>query len=367
MLDEHIKEKRSQMKVLFVFSIHAGGMQTLNFERKLALSKKGLICHFLYFKKRPAIDTVKDNELFFTNDENEIRNLINQQQYDAIIVCVDYAFLKTLRKLGYKGRIIYDFQGIGSKAATENWLERSKTDVMNYADGILYPKTNFLDELMKEHFPNKKLFSFHNCIDTDLFDYVEVPKPKNTILGWVGRLDANKNWQEFLLAGASLQTMIPPLQLWLFHDPTVCTNTSLKAFSKWVKRLNLTHSLDIYENIPRTSMPKYYSLIAKSGGLLCSTSKQEGFGYAVIEAMCCRCPVLTTKSGGVESFVMHNVTGKYYEQGNMNNFVNEAYNMIQNLKSREEMINHAYELVRTNFTPKHYSQNFVQMLQNLTE
>jgi hypothetical protein len=45
--------------------------------------------------------------------------------------------------------------------------------------------------------------------------------------------------------------------------------------------------------------------------------------------MCCKCPVLTTKSGGVESFVFHNVTGKLYEKGDINNVVKEANNLKQ--------------------------------------
>ncbi|WP_376768255.1 glycosyltransferase [Paenibacillus alginolyticus] len=46
------------------------------------------------------------------------------------------------------------------------------------------------------------------------------------------------------------------------------------------------------------------------GGSLYSTSKVEGAPYSILEAMSCRCPVLTSDSDGVSSAVIHNQTGK---------------------------------------------------------
>jgi glycosyltransferase involved in cell wall biosynthesis len=353
------------LKVLFIFSIPGGGLQTLNHERKSALSRRGLECHFLYFKKPIQEVFFKTDHVYITDKDEEIKNLLLMNQYDAVIVCTYFEYLQRVRQLGFQGKVIFEIQGLGSRQTTEAWLERSKTFVLEHADAVLYPKSKFLDEMIRKNFPNKKLFSFHNCIDTNLFTSVEVPPLNHPIIGWVGRLEANKNWKEFLMIGAALRQINPKIQLWMFHDPTLCTKEARKSFSRWIKKLNLTNHLVIYENVPRHQMPAFYSRMARSGGLLCSTSRQEGFGYVVLEAMSCKCPVLTTKSGGVESFVVHNLTGKLYDVENINNAVIEAKELIENTRLREEIIQLANQLVNTSFKPNQYCDHFMQMLNEI--
>lgn len=357
-------KEKTEMKILFVFSVPAGGMETLNFERNIALTKEGIECHFLYLRNPKSIES--SERLHFIHDENGIKLLVQKHQFEAILICTDFHLLKTLRKIGYHGKIIYEIQGIGDLQLTESWINKSKIFVQQYADAILYPKTAFLDKIIKKHFSTKNLFSFHNCIDTNIFRYCEVAKLNAPVLGWVGRLDNNKNWKEFLLIGASLKKEIPHIQLWMFHDPELCPQYVLKHFTRLVKNLNLQKSVTLYEKIPRQKMPYYYSLISNSNGLLCSTSKQEGFGYAVIEAMSCYCPVLTTKSGGVETFVIHNMTGKLYDQGDIHQAVTEAKELIQNPNLRKKLIEQADYVIRKDFTPKQYCCHFMNILKDLS-
>ncbi|MEH7384978.1 glycosyltransferase family 4 protein [Bacillus sp. JJ1521] len=353
------------MKLLFVFSTASGGMVTLNYERNLALRKKGLECHFLYFSKGVNLDFECDSHNYILKTDEEIEKIIKEHKYTAIIVCTDYLFLERLNRLGYSGKVIYEIQGLGNYQATVRWLEKAEPYVMQYANAILYPNTTFLNELVKKHFPQINKFSLHNCIDTNLFTYVDVPLPPKIVVGWVGRLDQNKNWIEFLKIGDSLREMFSNIQLWFFHDPTVVSKNEQKKFSAWVQKLNLTENLIVYENVRRKNMAKYYSMIGKSGGVVCSTSKLEGFGYSVIEAMSCNCPVLTTRSGGVESFVIHNVTGKLYHQGNILEFLNEANELINNLELRQKIITSANKLIQTSFSPIQYGEHFLDMLRNL--
>ncbi|MEH7380609.1 glycosyltransferase family 4 protein [Bacillus sp. JJ1533] len=351
------------MKLLFVFSTASGGMVTLNHERNLALSRIGIECHFLYFRKGLNLDCDSHNYILRTDEE--IEKLIKENKYKAIIVCTDYLFLERLNRIGYSGKVIYEIQGLGNYQATARWLEKAESFVTQYANAILYPNTYYLNELMKKHFPQTNKYSFNNCIDTSLFTYVDVPLPKKLIVGWVGRLDQNKNWIEFLKIGASLREMFSNIQLWFFHDPTVISRKEQIKFSAWVQKFHLNEDLIVYENIQRENMAEYYSMIAKSGGFVCSTSKLEGFGYSVIEAMSCHCPVLTTRSGGVESFVIHNVTGKLYHQGNILEFLNEAKELINNLDLREKIITSANKLIQTSFSPKLYGEHFMDLLENL--
>ncbi|MGP3783850.1 hypothetical protein [Paenibacillus sp. 1A_MP2] len=50
--------------------------------------------------------------------------------------------------------------------------------------------------------------------------------------------------------------------------------------------------------------------------------------------MSCGCPVLSTDSDGVRSFITHNRTGKFYPIGNVNAAVSEAVDLMHNIQLR---------------------------------
>jgi glycosyltransferase involved in cell wall biosynthesis len=149
----------------------------------------------------------------------------------------------------------------------------------------------------------------------------------------------------------------------MFQDPTLATQAEKNRFNQMVNRLGLKNKLTIYSNISYQLMPNYYSTIGDSGGFLCSTSLTEGFGYAVVEAMACRCPVLSTDSDGVKSFIIHNKTGIYFK--NPNEAVQQAKVLMTTTKLREAIRTNGQKHIQENFTAQQYSQNFIKMLQEL--
>jgi len=125
-----------------------------------------------------------------------------------------------------------------------------------------------------------------------------------------------------------------------------------------------TH-LTLYANQPHSQMAKYFSIIGDSGGFLCSTSKVEGFGYAVLEAMTCKCPVLSSDSDGVRSLLTHNVTGKLYDSGDIDQAVQEGKELLSNNILREEIRQNAIEHIKKSFSPDKYAENFSNMIHSL--
>lgn len=112
-------------------------------------------------------------------------------------------------------------------------------------------------------------------------------------------------------------------------------------------------------------MAEYFSRIGDSGGFLCSTSKVEGFGYAVLEAMLCRCPVISTDSDGVKSFIIHNKTGKFFELGNIQQAVNEAVDLMFNQTLREQIRRRGVNHIKNHFSEEKYAENFLNMVKKL--
>jgi glycosyltransferase involved in cell wall biosynthesis len=336
------------MNILFVFYVPSGGVETLNRQRCSALKMININCHFLYYRKQRELINNHDAPTFITDDDNEIKKIIDEGNYTAIIIISDYRAIKRFRDLGYTGKIILEIQGYGPK------------------HGVLNPKTPHIVEIFNEFYPSFPKFAFNNCFDTSQFSYQSHPVSNQPIIAWTGRIEDNKNWREFLHIGHQLINHYHPnLQLYMFEDPTLSTAKEREDFHQLIQGLNLGNNLTIHSNIPHKKMADYFSIIGDSGGFLCSTSKVEGAPYAILEAMSCKCPILTTDSDGVRSSIIHNQTGKYYTIGNIEEAVREANELMTNQYLREYIRATALTHVKQEFSPELYSRHFAEMLTSL--
>ncbi|UTE75469.1 glycosyltransferase family 4 protein [Rossellomorea sp. KS-H15a] len=353
------------MNVLFVFYVPSGGVETLNRQRSKALKPAGIDCDFLYYSKKRSLINHESN-VFITNNDQEIKKILAAKFYSAIVIISDYVGIERFRKLGYKGKIIFEVQGYGAKHVARSEMKKAIPYINNYCDGLLYPKTQHIGEIFKEFFPTVPKFAFNNCFDSLEFTYkAQVIKESSPIIAWIGRLEDNKNWREFLEIGNRLVIKNPLIKLYMFEDPSLSTIQERNEFNKTVTKFNLQKKLSILQNIPHQYMPAYFSKIGDSGGLLCSTSKVEGAPYSILEAMSCNCPILTTDSDGVRTSVIHNHTGKYYRIGNINEAVNQAEELIFNKPLRNKIIYNASLHVKSQFSHEQYQEHFVKMLRSI--
>ncbi|GAE06552.1 hypothetical protein JCM10914_2717 [Paenibacillus sp. JCM 10914] len=246
-------------------------------------------------------------------------------------------------------------------------LTQSLKDLIHeHVDAILYPQNQQLRELMNANYPKIIQYSFDDPLDWEHFGYSEYPPRPFPIIGWVGRIQRNKNWHDFLLLGQALIGIFPGLYLWLFEDDTMSDPTEIEKLNQLLATNPLLHARLIrYSNIPHELMADYLSIIGDSGGFLLSTSVQEGFGYAVAEAMLCRCPVLSTDSGGVRRFINHNKTGKFYAHGNIVEATLEAISLMTDTKLRNKLIVHAEAHIKGRFSTDVYANRFINMINHL--
>jgi glycosyltransferase involved in cell wall biosynthesis len=354
------------MNILFVFYVPSGGVETLNRQRSAALRKYNINAHFLYYENRRNYINNHDAPTFITNKDEEVKRILEKVNYSAIVIVSDFNALSRFKSLGFKGKMIIEIQGYGPKHAARTAFVKAIPQVNAYADGFLNPKTPHIVQLLDEIFPKIPKFSFNNCFDTAQFTYRKtIPSPL-PIVAWVGRIEDNKNWSEFLQIGSKLiKDHNPNIQLHLFEDPTLSTPNERNKFRELVKQLNLQSNIKQHFNIPNSQMAEHFSRIGDSGGFLCSTSKVEGAPYSLLEAMSCKCPVLTTDSDGVRSSIIHNKTGKYYTLGDVNEAVKEAKELMTNHLLRDFIRENAFEHISTNFSPEKYAKNFINMLSSL--
>jgi hypothetical protein len=129
--------------------------------------------------------------LLVTDNDHEIYHLLHTQGFQAAVVSSNYLMLERLRGMGFKGRLIYEAQGLGQIAEVARIVAAAAPYILTYADALLYPPTSHLVQLF-QRFPTKLHFCFPNCVDTAMFQFRPHGKTGYPIIGWVGRLEPNK-------------------------------------------------------------------------------------------------------------------------------------------------------------------------------
>jgi glycosyltransferase involved in cell wall biosynthesis len=353
------------MKLLFTYIVPSGGMETLNRIRCQALQNRGILCHLLYGTGGAGLQNLIGIPTHVTDTDEAIYHLLHTEHFDAVIVNSNFVMMERIRRFGYAGPVIYEVQGLGQRAQAIQTLSDALPFIYSHCNAALYPPTSHLIELFQSMLPGLKQYCFPNIFDSDAFTYRQHPVNPFPILGWVGRIEANKNWKAFLEIGYWMIHFNPNIRLWIFEDANIYIHEERVAFEEMLQQLNLMPHLSMISNLPHQQMADYLSMIGDSGGFLCSTSILEGFGYAVAEAMSCRCPVLTTDSDGVRILIAHDQTGKFYPQGIIQEAVNQGKELMNDSDLRQNIRDHAQQHIRNSFSPEQYCQNFTNMLHEL--
>lgn len=351
------------MKILFVFYVPSGGLETLNRQRRAAL--KDYQCEFLYYRQERSLINDHGAPVYIINEDERIKQILAKGNYDLVVITSDVGSMPRFRKLGYKGKIVYEIQGFGAKDYARRVLTKAKPIITQYANGLLTPRTPYIMEIFNDLFPTIPKYNFNNCLDWTKYAYKTLPKPPRPIIAWIGRIQDNKNWSEFLQIGHRLIQDHPDLEIWMFEDPSLSTQQDRASFEDMRNQLDINRNLTVLANVPNTEMSEYFSKIGDSGGFLCITSKTEGAPYAPLEAMASLCPVLTTDCEGVRTSVIHDQTGKYYQIGDIEDAIKQAKELMNNLPLRERLKQQALAHVQTNFSLERYRMNFEIMVQSL--
>jgi len=79
--------------------------------------------------------------------------------------------------------------------------------------------------------------------------------------------------------------------------------------------------------------------------LFLSSSRVEGFGLAVAEAMACGCAVVSTDSGGVRDFAIHGITALLTEPGDAEGLASHVCTLARDEEERTRLAGSGMERV----------------------
>jgi len=297
------------------------------------------------------------------HDESAIINFINKKGFDVVTVIDTPWFYATLRKADFQGTILTE-----SHATDCPFLDYLYRIGETGTAAVIVP-SRYNQEIVKRRVGTQcPMHVVYNAIDTDLFHYQpealswEVPcpglLPGQKLVCWVGRLVYGKRPFDFLQIARQMMDQADNISFWLVGGGAMSPQR-LQVLRE-IERLGLKRQFHWLLYVLYLDMPKLYSLAARSGGCLISTSK-ESFPM-VVEAMACRCPVICVNAGGLPEIIQDGDNGLFFTHGNVAEATAKLQALLQQPTLREQITQNAYRTIRENFTVEKMAARYLDLL-----
>jgi len=172
---------------------------------------------------------------------------------------------------------------------------------------------------------------------------------KNSVL-FVGRMIPEKGLHVLAEAMNSVRKKFKNAQL-----TAICSETyNYGEYEKKVRKLDKSGFLKIIKNVPHKKIRKYY---ASSACLVMPSLDLDSFGFVLIEAMACGCPVISSNLPGPSS-VVNKKCGIVVPKGNVKK-LSEA--IISILKDQEKFRTPCIDYARKNFSSNTVYKNVMKV------
>lgn len=258
------------------------------------------------FKNRAKANPLEKHVLFFKNDLSgastfsDISNLsfriVTKGRFDPFLRFATSAetyeqiritSLPEIPKLlsgSHSSRVIYEFH-----TSDESIIARELGILdLDSVDEIWTP-SHFLAGVVRS-----QLDSAHHAlvrVESNLVD-LEVFSPRQSVvpflgfegkipLVWIGRFDKGKNVRDFLRVLSRLPRVFVGIVIVSFETQPDRISSVLADAAQYGLNERMTYLL----NISQVEIADLYRYVASQGGILCSTSLGESFGYSVAEAI----------------------------------------------------------------------------------
>jgi len=198
----------------------------------------------------------------------------------------------------------------------------------------------------------------YKAIDSRRWIDVLYNVPKNSILcGYIGRLVDWKN-VDFLIICFTKYAKKSNLNLHL-----IIVGTGDDKYVGFLK--SLVFKLKAQKIITFVGFNSESHRIISSFDLMVAPSSQEPFGRTLVESMIQKTAVLAARGGGHSEIIDNGVTGRLYDHGNIESFMNQCDLYFNDEKSKCKIINTANTMAILKYSSDKHAQNIMQIYRSL--
>jgi L-malate glycosyltransferase len=357
------------MKVLIIWRLlTVGGVNAGWRNRAVYFKQHGIDTEFLYTTDHGGMHIMQDvAPVYLTKDEDEIVTIIQNNDYDAVIVVDTGKAYKWLQKANYKGPVIVE-------ARTPELIKLAPhlNSFRGFTPETIIVPSYYQKRLVSILTNNIPVNVIYNGVDTQFFralnseeiDFTSEPlMPKNKkIVAYIGRLDKRKNWPMLLEIAKRAKQERDDVEFWIIGG---AQSVQREEFAAEWKAQQLTDIVKWFPVIPYQQMPHMYAKVRESGGCTLATTKSESFGNTFIESMVSGVPVVASRMMPVTELVTEGETGLLYRGQNVDDAIKQIYTILDNPEMHQRMSTAAIKHVQGNFSIEAVAQQYVELLKRL--
>jgi glycosyltransferase involved in cell wall biosynthesis len=174
------------------------------------------------------------------------------------------------------------------------------------ADKIIVYAPRLISKWDLDPYIHKILIAHRHFIDRDTFTVTTPLFDRPLIIGYIGRLSAEKGVQHFIRAFPTIFSERDDLRVLIVGDGQLKGNIETLLETE-----KISHRVDLPGWISHKQLPRYLNQIR----LLVLPSFTEGLPNIMLEAMACGTPVLATPVGAIQDVICDGETG-FIMEGN---------------------------------------------------
>lgn len=216
----------------------------------------------------------------------------------------------------------------------KNWLTRWKYQHRNLK--YILPVSHAIEKILLQIPVKSKIQVIHDGIDPGRFEHVDASELHKTfsisetdkIIGNVAALAAHKDYSTWLRVAEILAKTHSNLKF-LIVGADADDATAIRQ---------LATNLPCKDQIIFTGFRKDVPALLQIMDLFLFTSKEEGLGSSLLDAMAAGVPVVCTNAGGIPDIVQHQYNGWMCEKGDVQGLSEGVETLLTNQGLREEFI-----------------------------
>jgi glycosyltransferase involved in cell wall biosynthesis len=174
--------------------------------------------------------------------------------------------------------------------------------------------------------------------------------PPRPVVAWIGRLDEQKNWQDFVRIAGLLGRRGIEAEAWILGKP-IEADGAVRLLER-AREEGALGRLRWFGTLPHGRIPAFLDAVRDSGGVLVSTSRGESFGLTVAEAMARCCAVAAPDQGPFTEFVEDGVTGSLFMPGSAESAADRIGDLLASADLRARLGQRAREAILARFAPE---------------